>query len=68
MRTKKRQTAEANIVDEGSYAKWHSAASQWLYWDFIAVDIKNANSLPAANKFSLIAATQAQWIISLRRP
>lgn len=28
MRTKKRQTAEENIEDEGSYAKWHSAALQ----------------------------------------
>lgn len=44
-----------------------TAASQLQYWDFIAVDIKNANSLPAANKFSLIPATPAQWIISLLR-
>lgn len=44
-----------------------TASSQLLYWDFIAVDIKNANSLPEANKSSFIAATPAQWIISLLR-
>lgn len=59
MRTKKRQTVEENIENEGCYAKWHSAALQQLHWDFIAVDIKNANSLPAARKFSLIPATPA---------
>lgn len=65
MKTKKRQTAEENIENEGSYAKWHSAALQKLYWDFTAVDIKNANSLPAAGKFSLMPTNPAQWIISL---
>lgn len=65
MRTKKMQRAGENIENEGSYAKGNAVASQSLYWDFIAVDIKNANSLPAANKFSPIPASAAQWIISL---